>query len=47
MDGPGDDHTKPSKSDREPKISYDTTWMWNLESGTNEVLYKTETDSQT
>jgi len=46
MDGPGDDHTKPSKSDREPKI-YDTTWMWNLESGTNEVLYKTETDSQT
>ena len=30
MDGPGDYHTKWSKSDRERQISYDITYMWNL-----------------
>ena len=30
MDGPGDDHTEWSKSDRERQISYDITYMWNL-----------------
>ena len=30
MDGPRDDHTKRSKSDRERQISYDITYMWNL-----------------
>ena len=30
MDGPGDDHTKWSQSDRERQISYDITYMWNL-----------------
>ena len=30
MDGPGDDHTKTSKSDREGEISYDIPYMWNL-----------------
>ena len=30
MDGPGDDHTKWSKSDRERQISYDIAYMWNL-----------------
>ena len=29
-DGPGDYHTKCSKSDRERQISYDITYMWNL-----------------
>ena len=27
--------------------SYDSTYMWNLKYGTNEPIYKTETDSQT
>ena len=30
MDGPGDYHTKWSKSDRERQISYGTAYMWNL-----------------
>ena len=30
MDGPGDYHTKWSKSDRERQISHDITYMWNL-----------------
>ena len=35
------------KSERERQISYDITYMWNLKYGTNEPIYKTETDSQT
>ena len=31
MDGPRDYHTKWSKSERERQISYDITYMWNLE----------------
>ena len=30
MDGPRDDHTKWSRSDREWQISYGITYMWNL-----------------
>ena len=30
MDGPRDDHTKWSQSERERQISYDITYMWNL-----------------
>ena len=30
MDGPRDDHTKWSKSERERQIPYDITHMWNL-----------------
>ena len=30
MDGPRDDHTEWSKSDRERQISYDIAYMWNL-----------------
>ena len=30
MDGPGDDHAKWSESDRERRIPYDITDMWNL-----------------
>ena len=46
MDGPRDDHTKWSKSDREAQISYDITHMWNLKYDTNELIYKRETDPQ-
>ena len=28
-------------------ISYDVTYMWNLKYDTNELIYETETDSQT
>ena len=34
-------------SQKERQISYDITYMWNLKYGTNEPVYKTETDSQT
>ena len=47
MDEPRDDHTKWSKSDRERQISCDITYMWNLKNYTNELVYKTEIDSQT
>ena len=46
MDGPRDYHTNWSKSDRERQI-YDIIYMWNLENDTNELVYKTEIDSQT
>ena len=35
------------KSDRERQISYDITYMWDLKYDTNELIYKTEADSQT
>ena len=46
MDGPGDDHTKRTKSNRKTNITY-ITHMWNLifKNNTNALLYKTETDS--
>ena len=48
MDGPRGYHTKWSKSDRERQILYDITYMWNLKNiYTNELIYKTEIDSQT
>ena len=48
MDRPRDNHTKRSKSDSERQISYSITYMWNLKKNdTNELIYKTETDSQT
>ena len=34
-------------SERERQIPYDITYMWNLNYGTNEPTYKTETDLQT
>ena len=34
------------KSDRERQI-YDITYMWNVKYDTNELIYKSETDSQT
>ena len=48
MDRPGDYHTKLSKSDRERHVSYNITYMLNLKKkDTNELTYRTETDSQT
>jgi len=47
MDVTRDSHTKSSKSERKRKIPYRITYMWNLNYGTNEPIYKTETDSQT
>ena len=48
MDGPRDCHTEWSKSDTERQISYDSAYMWNLrkQKGTNELIYKTEVESQ-
>ena len=42
MDGPRDYHTK---SDRVRQIQY-ITYMWTLKNDTNELIYKTEIDSQ-
>ena len=47
MDRPRYYHTKWSKSEREGQIPYDITYMWNLKYDPNELIYKTETDSQT
>ena len=45
MDATRDYHTKWNKSERERQIPYDSTCIWNLKYGTNEPIYKTETDS--
>ena len=47
MDGPRDDRTKWSKSNRERQTPYDITYMWNIKYDTNEPIHETETDSQT
>ena len=47
MDGPGDYHTKWIMSDRERQISYDNTYVESEKNDTNELIYKTEIDSQT
>ena len=47
VDGPRDDHTKWSKSDRIRQIPYGIIYMWNLKKNTNEFIYKIETDLQT
>ena len=46
MDGPRVCHSEWSKSDREKQVSYDIAYMWNLKKGTNELIYKTEVESQ-
>ena len=48
IDGSGDYHTTRSRSDRERQISYNITYIQNLKThDTNELIYKTKTDSQT
>ena len=36
-----------SDGSQKEKDKYDITYMWNLKSNTNELIYETETDSQT
>ena len=36
-----------SKPERERQIPYGIIYTWNLKYDTNELIYKTETDSQT
>ena len=45
MDTARDSHIKWSKSEQERQIPYDITYMWNWKYGTNEPVYKTETDT--
>ena len=45
--GPRDYHTKQSKSESGRQTPYDITTRWNLKYDKNEVIYKTETGSQT
>ena len=46
MDGSRDYLTKWTKS-YQRQVSYDITYMWNLyKNDTNELIYKTQTDSQ-
>ena len=46
MDGRRDYHTKWSKPDKDKY--HDIAYMWNLKkTDTNELIYKTEIDSQT
>ena len=47
MDGPRDYHYYVKKSEREKQLPNDITYMWNLKYGANELISKTETDSQT
>ena len=47
MEGPRDCHTELSQTERERPIPYDITYMWNIKYDTNELIYETETDSQT
>ena len=47
MDGLEEYYAKWNKADRERKILYDITYMWNLKNSTHELRYKVGTDSQT
>ena len=46
-DATRDYHTKQSKSWRERQIPHGITYIWKLKYGTNEFLYKSETDTDT
>ena len=45
MDGHGDCQTE--KADRERQISYDVTYMWNINNEANELIYKIDSETQT
>ena len=47
MNGPGDYHTKLSKSDGERQISYDITYMWYLKKMIQMNLFIKQKHSQT
>ena len=44
LDTISNSHTKWTKSESERQTLYDITCMWNLKYGTNESIYKIETD---
>jgi len=44
MDATRDSYTKWSKPERNGQTPYDITYLWNLKYGTNDPIYKTETD---
>ena len=46
MGGPRHSHTKWSKSRRESQILYNVIYMQNLKYDANELIYKTETQTQ-
>ena len=46
VDGPRDDDTKWSKSDTERQISWYCLYVESKKRGTNELIYKTEIESQ-
>ena len=47
MDATRDYETKRRKLERERQIPYGITFMWNLRYGTNELIYETETVTDT
>ena len=47
MGGPRNYHAKRSQSDNETPTSNAITYMWNLKQGHNELVCRTDTDSQT
>ena len=47
MDGPRNYHTKWSKLEREKQIPCDIIYMGKLKYNTKELIYETESDSQT
>ena len=44
MNATRDSWIKLNKSERERKIPYDTTYMWDLNYDTDELIYETETE---
>ena len=46
VDRPRECHTEWSKSEREKQISYNITYMWNLEKCTDEPICKAEIETQ-
>ena len=47
LDGPRNSHTKRSESEKERQIPHDITYVWNLKCDTSELIYRTETESDT
>ena len=45
MDEPSRHYARCNKSKREGQIPHDLIYMWSLKYGTNEPIYKPETDS--
>ena len=47
LDGARVCHADWSRSDKERQISYGIIYIWDIKKDTNELIYKTGTDSQT